>query len=147
MAQPEKNSGSTTRSLTDDLEEKARQLLQSERRGLSQWSPRWMIEDEIALIMDQIEGLKKLEEEVREELLASECEMGTELLQMEQRTPRYSPYRFPEREKIHRRLDSIRSERRRIRVGQAEKLDRLHERLLGLVGKWRHLAPPERHLS
>jgi len=141
-----KESGPSGRSFTDHLEKRARQLLQSERRDETQWSPFWMIKDSVALVLDQIDRSRKKEEEVLKELLDSECEIGTELLQMEQRTPRYSPYRFPEREKMHREMGRIRAERRRFQISQAERMEGLHERLLGLVGKWRQLEPLGSHL-
>ncbi len=144
MRRTEDRIGSASPSFTENLEEKARQLPQSERPGRSQWSPGWRIKDEVALVLDQIDSLRANEEEVLEELLDTECRIGTELFQMEQRTPRYSLYRFPEREKHLRRLDRVASERRRFKVSQTEKLAVLHERLLGLLGKWTHLKPPGR---
>jgi hypothetical protein len=70
-----------------------------------------------------------------QELRQAECEIETELMQMEQRTPRYSPYRFPEREKLQRRLARVGQERRKLTLTLAEKLDGLHDRLLSLLRK------------
>ena len=69
-----------------------------------------------------------------------ESGIGTELLQMEARTPRYSPYRFPEREKLQRRLGQLSQERRRFKMTEAEKLDGLHNRLLSLLSKHRQVT-------
>ena len=120
---------------TERLEEKAREAGSAEREKNRGWSPSWLLRDEIALILDQIEGLRFRGRQIELGLTKEECGIGTELMQMEQRTPRYSPNRFPEREKLQRRLGQLSQERRRFRMAQAEKLDGLHERLLGLVGK------------
>ena len=72
-------------------------------------------------------------------LLQSECYIETELIQMENRTPRYSPYRFPEREKLQRRLGRIAEERRRFTMTLAEKLDSFHDRLLSSLKKHQQL--------
>lgn len=117
------------------LEKRARAAVAGPKNRNGHWSPSWLLKDEIALTLDQIEGLRIRERRVELGLLEEECGIGTELMQMEQRTPRYSPYRFPEREKLQRRLGQLSQEQRRFSVAQAEKLDGLHERLLGLVGK------------
>ena len=76
---------------------------------------------------------------VLQNLLDDECEIDTELIQMEARTPTYSPYRFPEREKLQRRRGRISEERRRFLISSGEKLDALNSRLLSLVSKHRLL--------
>ena len=68
-------------------------------------------------------------------LLDSECDIETELMQMEARTPRYSAYRFPEREKLQRRLGHIAVERRQFTMTLADKMDSFHDRLLSLLKK------------
>ena len=124
---------------TERLEEKAREAVSARREKNRGWSPSWLLKDEIALTLDQIEGLRFRGRRVESGLLEEECGIGTELMQMEARTPRYSPFRFPEREKLQKRLGKLSQERRRFRTAQAEKLDGLHERLLGFVGKERVL--------
>ena len=128
------------KSFGERLEEGAREAVSLEREKNRGWSPSWLLKDEIALTLDQIEGLRFRGRRMELGLLEEECSIGTELLQMEQRTPRYSTYRFPEREKMKRRLGQLSQERRRFRMAQAEKLDGLHERLLGLLGKERMLT-------
>lgn len=129
------SSGVQGRSFTERLEEKARNAVSAQRKRDRHWSPSWLLKDEIALTLDQIEGLHFRGRQVELGLLEEECGIGTELMQMEQRTPRYSPYRFPEREKLQRRLGQLSQERRRFEMTRAERLDGLHSRLLGLVGK------------
>ena len=119
----------------EQLERRARASVAGPKNRNGRWSPSWLLKDEIALTLDQIEGLRFRGRRVKLGLLEEECGIGTELMQMEQRTPRYAPYRFPEREKLQRRLGQLSQERRRFTTAQSEKLDGLHERLLGLVGK------------
>ena len=98
-------------------------------------SPCGMLDREIALVLDQIQSARDLEERLCDSLLDTECRIGTELLQMEDRTPRYSPQRFPEREKLQRRLQLLEMEARRLRMTHTEKMAALHERLLTLLQK------------
>lgn len=76
-----------------------------------------------------------------ESLLQAECYLDTELMGMERRTPRYSPYRFPEREKLQRRLFDVEADRRRLDATVEEKLRELHDRLLRLLIQHAYLAP------
>ena len=127
-------------SFSAKLEARARDLVvEVESNPRRQWSPGSILEEEVALVLHQIDESRVRTCDVMDSLLEEECGIGTELLQMEDRTPRYSPYRFPEREKLQRRLGQLSKERRRFAVSQAERLDGLHERLLGLVGKQRML--------
>ena len=123
-------------SLTDTLEQRARDATSSrsswEVEGFSASS---ILEDEMALTLHQLGGLRARGKKIEESLLHEESEINTELMQMEQRTPRYSPYRFPEREKLQRRRSRVLEQGRRLTVSHAEKLDGLHERLLSLLHK------------
>lgn len=129
------------RSFAHNLEKRARGALRPNGRDGKRFSAVSLIEDEMALALDQIDRLRERGDETLKSLLEDECSIGTELLQMEERTPRYSPYRFPEREKLQRRLGRIGEERRRFQISHAEKLDALHDRLLSLLRKHRVLKP------
>ena len=98
------------------------------------------IEREIALVLGHIDRASTLKEDLEHRLLQSECYIGSELLQMEARTPRYSPYRFPERDKLQRRLLSVEQERRRLIVQHEKPLQELHDRLLSLLNKHQQLT-------
>ena len=128
------------RTFAERLEEKARNALSVPGRQTGRWSPKSIIEDEVALVLHQIDTSRERERDTLDSLLNEECGIGTELLQMEARTPRYSPYRFPEREKLQRRLGQLSQERRRFSIFQGEKLDGLHNRLLALLGRRRLLS-------
>ena len=121
------------------LEERASNLLSSRDQQRPEVSVSSFITENIALTLDQIERQRLRGREIFESLLESECYIGTELIQMEQRTPRYTPYRFPEREKLQRRLGEISKERRRFVVSDTEKLDALHSQLLAFLTKHRQV--------
>jgi len=93
------------------------------------------IVDEIALMLDQIDSWRQVKERLVRSLLHGEMYTNTELMQMEARTPRYSPYRFPEREKLQRRLLDIERERRRHDAEHAERMMQLHARLQELLNR------------
>ena len=124
------------------LEAEARQILRdrlSTRDRL--WSPGSSVEDALAMLLHQLEETRAHERMVSDDLLREECYVGTELRQMEARTPRYSPDRFPEREKFQRRLGQLSQERRRFVTSQVQRLHLLEDRLLSLVEKHRQLTP------
>lgn len=56
-------------------------------------------------------------------------------MQMETRTPRYSTYKYPERERFLRSLQGIEAERRRTKAHTEERLRSLENRLLSLMNK------------
>ena len=98
-------------------------------------SPLETLNGEIALNLAHMERLRAVNDDQILSLLKMECYTDTELIQMEQRTPRYSPYRFPEREKLQRRLVAIETERRKLATNLEEKLRPLREQLFALMTK------------
>ena len=127
-------------SFTDVLERKALKVVEDTQRG--KWddaSPNAILERDIALAMAHIEGLRDQQRRFRKTLLEAECYIDTELMQMEVRTPRYSPYRYPEREKLQRRLQQIQHERMQFAVRESAELRELHGRLLYLINEHAHL--------
>ena len=117
------------------LETRARKLRSDLKRDSWDNAPSSMIEREIALTLDRIRNARHLKGRLNDNILETECGVDTELMQMEDRTPRYSPYRFPEREKLQRRLFFLDVERRRLETVHAEKMNDLWERLLNLLHK------------
>ena len=128
-------------SIAGKLEERARKVFASKDRQIGKVFRSSFIEDDIALTLHQIDRLRARDRDIRQSLVQAECYINTELIQMEERTPRYSPYRFPEREKLQRRLSRVAEERRRFVISQAEKLDAFHDRLLSQLCKHRQLKP------
>lgn len=120
---------------TQALEQKARRL----KAGLEQDS--WdlsipsIIKREIALTVDQIDQTRKVLKDQLDSLQKNECNIDTELIQMEERTPKYSPHRYPEREKFLRSLQAVEVERRRTKAHSEDKLRSLENRLLALMNK------------
>ena len=86
------------RNITHDLEQAARQLVAHMKAGHGSDSIITSIEQEIAFTLEQIDRLQTLHKGQSKSLRKAECYVGTELMQMEARTPRYSSERFPERD-------------------------------------------------
>lgn len=133
-AHPTTRADGGDRPFTASLEARARELVaQSDGRDPDALtSP---LAKEVALLLDHLDRLRALEERLTRSLLRVECYVDTELMQMESRTPKYSPYRFPEREKLQRRLGELERERRQLAESQEKERQRLHDRLLDAVKK------------
>ena len=87
----------------------------------------------MARALRELKSARTLEEATRRSLLRQECYIDTELMHMEQRTPKYSPYRFPEREKLQRRLHQLERERRDRGIAHWERVQRLRSELIELL--------------
>ena len=94
---------------------------------------------EIALTIIQMDRAQELHERQLRRLLQIECYVDTELMQMKKRMPRYSPYWYPEKEKLHKRLFEIDRERRNLQLKLEERLRPLEDRLLALVNRHEQL--------
>ena len=99
-----------------------------------------IVRREIALTVDQIKRLKERHEEQFRHLLRIECYIGTDIKQLEQRIPRYTPYHFPEKEKFKQRLFEIDKERRDLSLRLEEKTQGLEDKLLSLVNRCEQLS-------
>jgi len=117
------------------LEEKAEHLASVPTRELWDKSIPSIVRREIALTVDQINRQRDSHEKQLRELLRMECSVGTDLMQLEQRQPRYAPYHFPEKEKFKQRLFEIEKERRNLSLWLEEKTRGLEEKLLDLVNR------------
>ncbi len=123
----------------DELERRARSVAREREREAELSSPVGIIQGEIALTLDQIKRMRQIHEQQEHSLRRSECYIDTELMQMELRTPRYSPYRYPEREKLQRRPQQIQHERMHFAVRESAELRELHRRLLYSINEHTHL--------
>ena len=90
---------------------------------------------EVALAIDQIDGVKRLHRKLERDLIRVECYIGTEILQREPPIPVYEDPRLPERDMLRARLLKIGQERRRLDLAEEEKLRSLHDRLLTLLNR------------
>jgi len=128
------------------VERRARERLESiRRRGEESDDPIVApVEREIEALLDHLERLRGLEERLTLSLLRAETYVDTELMQMEARTPRYSPARFPERERFQRRLADIERQRRDLGERQEERRQRLRDRLLDAVNRHELLDEADR---
>ena len=131
----------TNRRFRTALEQESRRVVSAAQRADEDDAITSSLTQEMALVLDHLDHLRDVHADLEHRLLQSECYIDTELMQMEARTPRYSPSRFPEREKLQRRLMGVEQERRRLIQQKEESLQRLHDRLLSLLNRQRHLAP------
>ena len=131
--------------ITKFLETKANQLEKILDRDIWDISIPSMIKREIALTVEQINRLQKLYKDQLSKLLQDECYTHTELMQMEDRTPRYSTHRFPEREKLQRRLLGIGAERRKLATHLEEKIQSLEDRLLSKINNHEQISLDHGH--
>jgi hypothetical protein len=125
---------------TKSLEEKAKFLASVPKREQWDKSIPSIVRREIALTVDQIKRLKEKHEEQFLRLLRIECYVDTDLMQLEERIPRYAPYHFPEKEKFKRRLFEIEKERRNLSLKLEEKTQGLEDKLLSLINRHEQLA-------
>ena len=79
------------------------------------------IRRQIALTVEQSRRQRELHERQLRRLLRIECYVDTDLMQLEQRIPRYTPCHFPEKEKFKKRLFEIEKERRNLTLRLEEK--------------------------
>jgi len=121
------------------LEEKASDIAAFPKKQLWETTIPAMIRREIALTVDQIKRLKERHDEQFHRLLKLECYVDTDLMQLEQRLPRYVPYHFPEKEKFKQRLFEIEKERRSLSLRLEEKTQGLEDKLLSLINKHEQL--------
>ncbi len=123
----------------ESLEEKAKDLVSVPAREQWDKSVSAIIRREIALTADQIDRQRESHRTQLRQLLRMECAVRTDLIQLEQRQPRYAPYHFPEKERMKQRLSEIEKERRTLSLRLEEKTQALEDRLLNLVNKHEQL--------
>ncbi len=117
------------------LNDKASELSQIPIRQIWDKSIPGTIKREIALTVNQISQLKRQHEEQFLKLLRIECDVTTDLMQLERRMPRYAPYHFPEKEKFKQRLFEIEKERQNLNLRLNEKTQGLEDKLLSLINQ------------
>ena len=125
--------------MTKFLGIKAHQLEKSLDRDSWDISIPSTIKREIALTAEQINNFQKLHKDQMSKLLQAECDTNTELMQMEERTPRHSRYRIPERDKLQQRLFNIEKERRNLTLRLHDKKQSFEDRLLSQINKHEQL--------
>jgi len=121
------------------LEEKAEHLASVPKREQWDKSIPSIVRREIALTVDQINRQRDSHKKQLRQLLQMECSVGTDLMQLEQRIPRYTPYHFPEKEKFKQRLFEIDKERRSLNMRLEKEGRGLEEKLLSLVNRHEQL--------
>ena len=127
------------RSFGKDLEDIANELTAEQNIRIWDNSIPSTLRREIALTVDQIKRLRDRHDEQFKRLLKLECYVDTDLIQMENRQPRYVPHHFPEKEKLKQRLFEIEKERRNLSLRLEDKTQSLEDRLLSLLNKHQQL--------
>ncbi|MBI9018753.1 MAG: hypothetical protein JEZ07_15980 [Phycisphaerae bacterium] len=128
-----------TRKFKKNLETKANELSRDIPKHIWDRSITSTIRREIALTVDQIEQLRQQHKKQFHKLLQTECHIGTELKQLQQRIPWYTQQQSPDREKFHQRLFDIEKERRTLNLRLEEKTRGLEDKLLSLINKHEQL--------
>lgn len=125
--------------VTETLEDKAEKIVKDfDITGWDNSIPA-VLKREIALTVDQIKRLKGFHKDQSSKLDRTESDVGSELLQLEDRIPKYSPQKYPEQEKFQRQLIGLKGERRRQDIFYEDKLQGLHRNLLLLVQKYEQI--------
>lgn len=121
------------------LQERARRLAAGSNDTL--WDPSIpaTVRREIALALDQIDRQKKSHKTHLHQLLRAECAVGTDLMELEQRIPWYTPSYLPEKDTLKQRLAEIEKDRRKLNQKHQEKLHALEDRILNLIHKHQQL--------
>ena len=119
---------------TGSLEERAK-LLAGTLEEMWDLEVASVVKREIALTLHHITRLRSLHEKQRQSIRHVELHVRTELLQLEQRIPRYAPYRFAERERFQSILFMLERERRDLAERHEDKLQNLEARLLSLLDR------------
>ena len=119
----------------ETLEDKANQFIGPNSNKQWDVSIPGTLRREIALTVDQIKRLRERHEEQFRLLLRIECDVGTELMQMDAQSSRDALYHFPERQKLKQQLFDIEKERRSLSLQLEEKTQSLENRLLSLINK------------
>ena len=117
------------------VEGKARRLAEYLNQGRQQDATLDVLAREMALTLDQLAGIRKVHDRVRQNLLRQECYLETEITQREPRPPVYADSRLPERDRLRDRLRVIEKERRKLLLTEEEQLRPLHDRLLTLLNR------------
>ena len=122
-----------------NLQDRARQLAAGSNDTYWDTSIPATIKREIALIVDQINRHQESHEKQLRQLLQMECAVGTDLMELDQRIPWYTPNYLPEKDTLKQRLFDIEKDRRKLNQRHQEKLHTLEDRLLNLIHKHEQL--------
>ena len=128
---------------TQNLEQAERDLVGDRKMVRYSFAVTDLLESDVAMTLEQMGRLRELHRQQLSSLRRTECYVDTELMQMEERAPRYSPYRFPEREKFQSRLFLIETERRKGAIFYEERMQGLQRKLLSLMQKHEQLSVGE----
>lgn len=122
------------------LEFKARAILEDNIRPVWEPSPLATILRDLRLALKQVEESKQLSEKIDKSITRSECQVGSELLKVNARSPEYSTNSHNERAALQGQLLALQSERRRLLLSKHEQSRQLNDRLLTILNRYHHLV-------
>lgn len=123
------------KSFSAKVENEARDLIKNHGPSNASLSLTSLLEQEIALTVEQMDRLRQLNKDQLRSLLRTECYVDTDLMQMEARLPPEDDRRFAERDKFHKQLMAVEAERRKLSIFYDEKMRICQQKLLSLMQK------------
>lgn len=120
------------KSSSEKLEERARALLADRSRNETVGIER-VLDNELALALDQLTRNRNLHDRLERRLLLMECYVDTEIIQRSPRPPFYYDRYWHDRQMLRGRLVKIEDERRRLALQREESMRPLHDKLLNLI--------------
>lgn len=121
------------RSFSEKLEERSRALLADTPRNADSTGIGRILDNELALTLDQLTGIRKLHASLDRRLLLLECYVDTEIIQSSPRPPFYYDRYWHERQMLRRRLLHIEDERRKLALKREDSMRPLQDKLLTLL--------------
>lgn len=98
------------------------------------------IASRIALTLEQIHSLRRVNNDMRDSILREDLFISTEIIQREPRPPVYADPRLPERDMLRGQLMRLERERRQLSLVEERDVRGLHDQLLGLLNEWRAVS-------
>ena len=126
---------------TNSLEERARDLAKDLGRRKETTPVVSLLEQEIALTLDHIDGFRDLHKRLLRSMLRSECYVESDLLKIETYDPILFLFRFEARNDLKNKLLKLEIERRKLSLTYESELRTLWDRLLTLVNRRAQLTP------
>ncbi|MCG3129443.1 MAG: hypothetical protein FLDDKLPJ_00170 [Phycisphaerae bacterium] len=121
------------KSFIEKLEERARALLADTPRNADSTGIDRILDNELALTLDQLTGIRKLHASLDRRLLLLECYVDTEIIQSSPQPPFYYDRYWHDRQMLRRRLLHIEDERRKLALKREDSMRPLQDKLLTLL--------------
>ncbi|MBE7456483.1 MAG: hypothetical protein HS102_07625 [Planctomycetia bacterium] len=117
----------------EKLEERAKAMLSDRPKDAPAGTLDGVVDNELALTLDQLTGIRKLHASLDRRLLLLECYVDTEIIQSSPRPPFYYDRYWHDRQMLRRRLLHIEDERRKLALKREDSMRPLQDKLLTLL--------------